>query len=459
VSAKTEVLAGEMPAVPGMSNARRVDAALHLLTGGVIVAACIWWGWVRHNALFSPLLRVIGLVLGIGLAGLWAWSAAGFLLKWSRLFCLCFLSLGLTVGGLELFFRAIKFDFTRQEANWRRLPPFERQPMTPCGTVFFRRTGPERWNGQILNSILRQLHISPNPYRDEPKITVAYNELGFRNPEGLKDWEIAVAGDSFTEAGNLADEQLFTTVLGQALQTRVANLGTSYTGPLAQLSSLQEYGLGPSTRKTVIVFFEGNDLRDLQEEYTAFQEFETTGQRPYRKFSPQISMLRTVYRLIRDRNIPEEPRPPVVTAFFKSGHGPLPITLNYAPPGRSQIPADGMARLEYFFSQYDSFGKAHGVETWLTFMPCKERVVYGMVDFATNAPERFRQWQPTDLPELIGELAATHSIRFIDLTPTLLTETVRTKELVFNSIYDTHLTAQGSQLVGQELARKLVGSQ
>ena len=456
---QSEHVAGKLPALPGTAKRRRVDAVLHMLTGGIILGGCIWFGWVRHNEMFSAPIRFGGLAAGLGLAGLWLWPGLETLLQWSRAFCLCFLSLLFTICGLEFGFRAIKFDFTRQEANWHRLPPFERQPMVPCGTVFFRRAGPEQWNGQVLNRILRELHISPNPYRDEPKISVTYNQLGFRNPEGLTDWEIAVAGDSFTEAGCLPAEQLFTSILGQTLGARVANFGTSYTGPLTQLDYLKEYGLAPSTRRTVIVFFEGNDLRDLQEECAALREFERTGERPYRKFYPQTSMLRTVYRLIRDRNKPEEPRSPVVTAFFKSSHGAVPITLNYAPPGRSQIPADGIERIEQFLSQYAKFGKERRVETWLAFMPCKERVVYGMIDLATNAPERFRQWQPSDLPALMCELADAHEIHFVDLTTALRSETEQKKELVFNSIYDTHLTARGSQLVGEELGRRLGSGQ
>ena len=57
-------------------------------------------------------------------------------------------------------------------------------------------------------------------------ITVQYDEAGFRNPAGMLDWDIAVAGDSFTELGYLRHEDLFTTVLGQILDARVLNLGT-----------------------------------------------------------------------------------------------------------------------------------------------------------------------------------------------------------------------------------------
>ena len=59
-------------------------------------------------------------------------------------------------------------------------------------------------------------------------------------------------------------DQLFTTILGKMLNIRVLNLGVSHTGPLTQLSYLQDYGVSPSTKHVVIVFYEGNDLSDLR---------------------------------------------------------------------------------------------------------------------------------------------------------------------------------------------------
>lgn len=182
--------------------------------------------------------------------------------------CLILLSLlvSLAVGGV--FLRSIDFDFASGEDRaWRQVPIFFRVPMASSGETFFKRHGPEQWTGQVLNTRLKQVGVLPNPYANEPVITVAYDRNGFRNPEPMTDWAIAVAGDSFTELGYLPDEQLFTSILARILNVSVKNLGASYTGPLTQLSYLNDYGIAARTKHTIIVFYESNDLKDLGDEY------------------------------------------------------------------------------------------------------------------------------------------------------------------------------------------------
>ena len=51
--------------------------------------------------------------------------------------------------------------------------------------------------------------------------------------------------------------------------------------------------------------------------------------------------------------------------------------------------------------------------------------------------------------------SAEHGIRFHDLTPALQAEATSSGELLYNTMYDTHLNARGSRVVGAELARIL----
>src|SRR5262249_49799046 len=147
------------------------------------------------------------------------------------------------LGLLEGFCRLTQFDFAQEERKWRAVPPYWRAPIIPSGEAFFRRPGPEPWAGQVLNIRVQQLHIFPNPYTNEPAVTLVYDEQGFRNEGGWTDWEVAIAGDSFTEQGYLTSDQMFTTILGKLINARVLNLGVSYTGPLSQLSYLRDYGI------------------------------------------------------------------------------------------------------------------------------------------------------------------------------------------------------------------------
>jgi hypothetical protein len=113
-----------------------------------------------------------------------------------------------------------------------------------------------------------------------------------------------------------------------------------------------------------------------------------------------------------------------------------------------------MYNLNHFFRQYADFGKkSRQITVWLAYMPSKRRVLHGQVQFSESASEKLKSWQPTDLPEVISGLCDQYGIKFIDLTSALVRETAHNKQLLYNSIYDTHLNSHGSLVVGQELAR------
>lgn len=434
------------------SSAGRIHRALHFLTGGVLVAGGLATAWLwdlppqlKWIPWVAPLVGVVVAVIG------W-WIRPGRVAELCGRVCLLVLTCCLLLALAEGAGRLLGVDFAREEEAWRQTPPYFRLPVEPTGEAFFRRNGPEEWTGQVLCSHLKQLGLSPNPYTNEPVVTVRYDRFGFRNEAGWTDWELVVAGDSFTELGYLPHEQLFTTLLAERLHLRVRNLGLSHTGPLAQLSNLQQFGVAPSTRRAVMVFFEGNDLEDLAQEEVLIQQTRATGRRPYRAFRKRTSFLRAMYKW-GERRLKRPPA--LVTAHFLSARGPIPVGSLYAPPGRAGVSVELERSLADCFARYAQFGREHQLEAWLAFMPCKERVLHGLVEFVPDAPARFRDWKPTDLPALIGELAARHGLRFVDLTPVLTEETQRSRELLYNPIYDTHLNARGSAVVAAELARHL----
>jgi len=60
------------------------------------------------------------------------------------------------------------------------------------------------------------------------------------------------------------------------------------------LSYLADYGIAKSTRHTIIVFFEGNDLGDLEAEHIALVSWKNTHHRGYRAFEKQPSVIRAL---------------------------------------------------------------------------------------------------------------------------------------------------------------------
>lgn len=446
-----------------MMTSRPIRLSLHCVAAAAVILASVHADDILGRPADWGAAQSIGLATGVSLACLGVlqlFVRAGFVSSVSTKTCVLLVSLFVALAAIESLSRVIGIDFAHAEANaWRELPPFYRQPMTPTGGAFFRRSGPQQWTGRVRHTWVTQLGVIDSPYADEAAITVDYDETGFRNPRDLADWEVAIAGDSFTELGCLPHEQLFTSIFASVTRASVRNLGVSYTGPLTQLSYLRDYGLAASTKHTIIVFFEGNDLDDIDVEYRAWMRWKETGERDYREFRKQPSFVRAIRELIEDLLTPD-PRvrsaSDSVSAYFESSEGDIPVMFNYTPPGRGELPKESMDQLEYFFAQYAAFGTDRNLTKWIAYVPCKRRVLHGQVEFAESAPESMQTWQPGDLPVVIAELCDLVGVRFIDLTPALIEETTRSKQLLYNSVYETHLDRQGSAVVGRELSRQFL---
>jgi hypothetical protein len=372
---------------------------------------------------------------------------------------LCLWSVLAAVGVAEVAFRWVGFDFHGAEAAARKFPPYYREPRHPSGTVFFRRHGPDTWTGQPIRA---WLELSANPasehYRDEPVITVRYDALGFRAEELARDWEIAVAGDSFVELGCLAHADLFTTLLASFCAVEVRNLGASNTGPWTHLHYLEAYGIVPGLRRVVIVFYEGNDLQDIAWESQALEFHARTGKRGYRTIPRQTSLLGA----LRDfsRRPPREGGQAVLTndvMHLEFRQGRVPVTLAPFAPHPADLEPRVIQAWEGFLEAYRAFGQRHGVELLLAYMPCKARVLEGVVRRSVTEGSPVDVWTPTPLPAWVAEGCRRHGIPMIDLTPGLVAVVEAEGLSPFNTLVETHLNAVGSGVVARLLANHLGG--
>jgi len=409
--------------------------------------ALVFFGWSRWLFAGAAILVLLGFV-----------SHRPPLARPALAACLSVSSLVLGLATLEGLFRALQYDFDRTAAALRRLPPFFRKPDVPTGSVFYRRPGPERWTGQPLRALLDQQRIQPNPYLAEPVITVAYDALGFRNEQNLTDWEVAVAGDSFTELGHLPFGEIVTTRLGELVGKRVRNLGVSHTGPLTHLHYLETFGLAPSTRDVVILFYEGNDFADLAYEAAELERFARTGHRLARGRRPQSSFLRALRRSWDRRS--SEPRIFAATAnaWFVGSSGREAVTIVTPPILVKDLSDQTREALEVFLERYAGFAHAHGVAPRLAYLPTKETVWRDRLVLGPEAPEGWATTPRTDLPAYLTERCAAAGIAFLDLTRPLIAATERQGARLYNGMYDTHLNARGTELVARELAQWLTHS-
>ena len=355
----------------------------------------------------------------------------------------------LEVGG-----RLLQHDFARVEASWNATPIYFRQPIERVDPVFFRRPGPDRWEGKVLTTELKRnrFHES-DAYPDEESIVVEYDEQGLRNPPELRDWDLVVVGDSFTELGYLPDDQLTSSLLGKALNRSVKNLGVSFTGTLNQTRLLEQFGIAESTSDAVLVFFEGNDVLDTSVEFQALQDFAEKGIRDYRDLEQQRqnSLLVTLRGLFRIRNWRGRS---VVNASCDLTGDVTDLTVTYTPEMKQDLDSQSVQAIETALKEYAELLHARGVRPWLAYMPCKRRVLDGHLRFHEKCSPELVNWHHTDLPEWIQGECELRGIRFLDLTPELVRKS-ESGEMLFNTVYDTHLNREGAAFAAEVIANEM----
>jgi hypothetical protein len=97
------------------------------------------------------------------------------------------------------------------------------------------------------------------------------DEHGFNNPRGLyKKGEIKIAliGDSFTIGSCVKEGEDMGSLL-RSMGFNVLNLGNGGNGPLIELATLKEYAEPIQPEIVLWVYYEGNDLNDLENERKA----------------------------------------------------------------------------------------------------------------------------------------------------------------------------------------------
>lgn len=428
-----------------------VHAATAALLFGLAALTRVWPGAPTVLIAFGEAFLAGGFVVLLAvLLRRPAWLA-----ELSTRLCLATLSFVMATGVAEALFRLVGFDFRRQQALLDRMPPYWRLPRVPTGTVFFRREGGLQWTGQVVRNQLERAGLPADSYTDEPVVTVHYDAWGFRNEPRPDAWDIAVTGDSFTELGAVAFDDLFTTVLARRLNRRVLNLGVAGTGPLSYLSYLQDYGESAATTDFVVVFYEGNDLENLRDERRAERRFAATGQRPFRDLQPQTSLLRALGEWLAEPRRQPEAAGNGADALFQGRDGDIAVTLGLPPPGPEAMEPETVEALESFTTRYAALAGRRGVRAWLAYMPAKPRALREAVRLLPDAAPALRDWQPSELPEVIQAACVAHGIRFVDLTPALAEVARRDHELPYNALVDSHLNACGSRVVGEVLAETL----
>ena len=422
--------------------------------GGLAAAALLRWRMTTHDAphweIPSIVLAVLGctaLAASLRKGGRLQRSVAG-LMKLG-------LTTSITFGAAEGACRVIGIDFNEllgaRKAN-EAFPIYFRLPAHPSGEAYFTRVPGSSWTGKPLQTLLKNHRSTDAAYTDEAELTIRYSREGFRNPDDLADWDIAVVGDSFTESGYLPEKNLFTGIIAEKLGKRVKNLGITDSGTFAQTHYLEAYGKAPSCKTAILAFFDGNDLDDNPRELRDREHFRASGEKPDRSIPHQSSLLKTLANLIRDFKKIRLSDRSYANAFFNSGGKEIPVTIADAPPSSAEMSAEQTHALHLALDEYAAACTKAGMKAHLLYIPCKRRVLHGHLRQSTDYPQP--QWQPGDLPEHLQAECEKRGIVFINPIPALSAAAAQGQPC-FNTIYDTHLDATGHQIIGDVLAKAL----
>ena len=437
-----------MASMPSTQSAR-MARLLSVLAGCALIAMAFLIGLVLAEDTTVQRLQVAlivfgGLFIGLAFASRHHWFNS-MLAKLS----LAILTTALCLAGAEGIFRLSHFDFNRLGAPGEQLPIYYRPPSVHAGEGIFRRPGPATWRGKPLSAFMRLRWGITNAYLDEAPVEIHYDDLGFRNPAGLSDWEVVVTGDSFVELGYLADDEIFTAIAARRLGRRIKNLGISATGPISQTFYVKRYGKSPSTRDAVICFFEGNDVEDLSRELRQAEHFRTTG-RPWRE-PAQSSLLIALQEQLRPRAQPSASAAATPNALLTNSAN-RPMTVFGPPPSWNRLSANRRENVQRALTNWADTVRAQGMRPWLIYMPDSQRVFHGLFRFTTT--NVVNAWTPDDFAGPLGQVCTNLGIGFINPWPALR-RAAEEGAVPYNLIGDTHLSREGSKIVGEVLADAL----
>ena len=320
--------------------------------------------------------------------------------------------------------------------------------------VRFIRPPHINWHGRSRGD-LAIIFDRPDPYAQ----TVVYqtDSEGFRNGREIRSAQVVFLGDSFTEAGNVPENQTFAHRVARALNVVGRNLGRSGYSPSEELSVLKTYGL--RCRPDIIVWqiSETNDLNDEVD----FHNWIAVGRPPGPPLTPfprseawkKRSPSRRLFRLLR------QSAPWPYSGTFHDSTGQSHDILFSSPPDVNHSPVghDGWPLMEAALREGVREVRSSHIKLVLLMVPKKMRVLGHSVEFDAMARRNLApQW---DLPKEetlawhLDRLCRELDVPFVDATP-LLKKRAAAGQLVYLA-FDSHLSSDGHWVVAETIVEVL----
>ena len=309
------------------------------------------------------------------------------------------------------------------------------------------------WKGLSIGN-LADLDRRPDPYAEVVEFVTDFE--GFRNTHPVKDPDIIFIGDSFTEAGNVNEEQTFVSLVGKATSLSVRNLGRINYSPSEELVVLREFGLKATPRVVVWQFCEHNDL----EGQIHYAEWQAHGSPPIvpEITNGQIWMARSPTHRLFDALTEHESWP--YEGDFRDNTGEYHTVMFSNTLDARQRPEMhwGWSLLVKDLREGHAMLKERGIPLMVTLIPMKLRVMGHYVELSprmqTLLPLDWDIPEEETLGHALASLCEDLDVPFVDTTAALKSRTAD-GELVYPP-FESHLSKIGHEIVAEEIQRALL---
>lgn len=293
-------------------------------------------------------------------------------------------------------------------------------------------------------------------------ITFKTDSEGFRNGRDMEKADLVFLGDSYTEAGNIPEEESYVSLLGQRLHLRARNLGRAGYCPPSEQVVLNRYGLKCKPQTVIWQIAESNDLPESLE----FENWVAAGQ-------PRFLNHRTVGRATRleawkQRSPgyrifgflrPAKPGTWNFSGTFKDTAGTSHPIRFFPLPSEAQN-ADlhpGWASLARAIRRGSAACESSNIRLIILLIPMKFGVMRARTEFNDWTRQRLAGYREMNkestisahLETLCGELG----ILFVDATAPLKAHADQ-GELVYLP-FDTHLSPAGHTIIADLLGEAI----
>jgi hypothetical protein len=331
--------------------------------------------------------------------------------------------------------------------------------VSPADGLPYGRPAHISWTG-LSRGDLAMLNHDDDPHARA--VTFQTDMDGFRNSKDIRQADLVTIGDSFTEAGNIAEAETFSFRLGPKLGMSVRNLGRSGYSTPTEWIVLKKYGLPCQPKVVVWQIAEANDLADVVD-YEAWDRLGrpnyfdfSTKQKPARRQAWRSrSLTYQLFDRIRERDLNPWP----FTGFFQVAADREEQIRFLSSPGLGE-PALGHPAWEGFtkpLAEAAALCRSNGIQLLVVQLPDKFRVLGPHTRLAPEIAEASARLaglpRETSLGVCLQKFCESRQIAYVDATDALLREAANGK-LVYQA-FDTHLSPLGHEVVADLIGEAL----